>query len=109
MCSVKSKNIFVPKKCNSDGELVDFSDFDNSENMTLDSLRLILMKVVTNIDNLTETVKSVEKSISFCSDHNDDFSVKLKSAMKKISNMESKIKTMELNNDKLNKEVNMLR
>jgi len=67
------------------------------------------MKIVTKIENLTETVSSVEKSISFCSDQIYDFSVKLESAINKMSIMEAKIVTMKLNNNKLNKEVNTLK
>lgn len=63
------------------------------------------MNIVTKIEKLTETVSSVEKSISFCSDQIDDFSVKLESAMNKMSIMKAKMETMELNNNKLNKEV----
>jgi len=105
LCCDKPKNSPVINKCITDEELIDFSDVDNSSNHISDSLRSILMNIVTKIEKLTETVSSVEKSISFCSDQIDDFSVKLESAISKTSIMESKIDTLELNNNKLNKEV----
>ncbi|KAL4121163.1 hypothetical protein QTP88_013728 [Uroleucon formosanum] len=63
------------------------------------------MNIVTKIEKLTETVSSVEKSISFCPDQIENFSVKLESAINKMSIMEAKMEILELNNNKLNKEV----
>lgn len=105
LCCDKSKNSPVINKCITDGELIVFSDVDNSGNHISDSLRSILMNIVTKIEKLTETVSSVEKSISFCSDQIDDFSVKLETAINKMSIMEAKMEILELNNNKLNKEV----
>ncbi|KAL4154500.1 hypothetical protein QTP88_000362 [Uroleucon formosanum] len=105
LCCDKPKNSSVINKCITDGELIDFSDFDNSGNHISDSLRSILINKVTKIEKLTETVSSVEKSISFCSDQIDDFSVKLESVINKMSIMEAKMEILESNNNKINKEV----
>jgi len=48
LCCDKSKNSPV-----TDGELIDFSDVDNSSNHTSDSLRSILMQIVIKIEKLT--------------------------------------------------------
>jgi len=50
MCCGNSKNISLLNKFNTDGELIDFSYIDNSSNLTFDSVRSILMKVVIMTD-----------------------------------------------------------
>lgn len=108
-CSDKKKNFSASNNRSIIKESNITSNFEFSGDLNLDSLKSILNNVIIKIEELSKTVKSVEKSIGFCSDQIDEFSVKLESAMKKISIMETKIENFEINNNKLSKEVKMLK
>lgn len=75
----------------------EFNDDYNSHTM-----KSILRNVVVKIEELSKTMKSVEKSIDFCSNLIDQFSVKLESTSKQIE-------SLEINNKKLSKDVDMLK
>ncbi|KAL5245917.1 hypothetical protein ACI65C_013325 [Semiaphis heraclei] len=54
-------------------------------------------------------MKSIKKSITFCSDSIDDFGTKLDSAINKFSEMENKVQMYELKCNKFEKELNALK
>lgn len=102
-CTSKLKNVVSRKKL--DGYL----NNEYSENYNLDSVKTDLKLVMNKMESLSNNIKSIEKSIGFCSDSINDFKVKLEMAVNKISNIENKMLNYENKCDKLEKEVTFLK
>jgi len=72
-------------------------------NFDLDSVKSDFRNVLQKLEALSNNMKTIETSISFCPDSIDEFSSKLESAVKEISVMENKIELYEKNVTNLRK------
>jgi len=68
-----------------------------------------LKEVFKQIESLSHSLKSVEKSIAFCSEQIDDFGTRLDSAINKISEIENKMLVYELLCNKHENKLNILK
>lgn len=79
---------------------------------SIDSLSLVKMdiaSILSKIECLVTTVKSVEKSIIFCSDKIDDFNSKLDGVINKVNDVEDRLSDMENKYKKMINELELLK